>query len=438
MTDAFLLIGLPYLAVFTCVVGCYYRWRTSRYSYSSLSSQFLENKQLLWGSAPWHIGIIGILLGHAVAFCLPEVWNSLMSQRVVLIIVETIGIALAILSIAGLGVLIFRRLTSARIQAVTSTMDIVVVSLLMIQIILGLLTALQYRWGAAWSTGTATPYLWSLVTLRPDISYVADFPMLIKLHIVLAWVLVLILPFTRLVHLLAVPLEYLFRAPQLVIWNTRRRQENAIVAEIKTESRREFIKAAAGITIAGGLISIGAFDKLLNFFKGTPHDETAEVDILAKKLRRLQQTAEERALELERKKNEYIQIATLSELSPTKGKYFIDYAMNPGLVFKGDNGLPILISAKCTHLGCTVGSEVDGQGRILCPCHVSYFDVKTGKPNDEAPAKLPLRHFSWVLMDENGKIILRQNPGKPVEGEITPEVLARGNIYIVKPHEESA
>lgn len=438
MTDAFLLIALPYLAMFTCVVGCFYRWKMSRYTYSSLSSQFLENKQLLWGSAPFHIGIIGVLLGHIVALCFPDVWISLMSRTGVLIAVEILGLALTVLCIAGLGVLIFRRLTSARVQAVTTTMDLVVVSLLMAQVLLGLLVALQYRWGSAWASGTISPYLWSLVTLRPDMSYVAGFPILIKLHMSLAWVLILLLPFSRLVHVLAVPFEYLFRAPQLVIWNTRRRQKHAVAAAIQAESRREFLKGAAGVAIAGVLVSLGASGKLINFFRGPRPDKNADAEILTKKLRRLNQTAEERSLELERMQNEFIQIAKFSELSAKKGKYFTDYAMNPGLAFLGDNGLPLLISAKCTHLGCTVGSEVDSQDRILCPCHVSYFNIKTGIPNAAAPTKVPLPHLGWALMDGAGTILARGNPGGQVEEIPPPEALADSIVYITKPHGESA
>ena len=125
--------------------------------------------------------------------------------------------------------------------------------------------------------------------------------------------------------------------------------------------------------------------------RAAPVAAPAESALLGKKLQRLQQTAEERSLELERQRNAMILVARYAELQENKGRYFIDYLMAPGLAFKGRDGVPIVLSAKCTHLGCTVGSEVDAQGRVLCPCHVSYFSVTTGEPNAGAPAKLPLR-----------------------------------------------
>ena len=105
---------------------------------------FSKTRQLLWGSAPWHIGILVVLLGHLVALFLPGVWSSLLTVPGVLLAVETIGVACSLLAIAGMATLIDRRLTSARVQAVTTTVDLVVVALLLAQVVLGLLTRHQF------------------------------------------------------------------------------------------------------------------------------------------------------------------------------------------------------------------------------------------------------------------------------------------------------
>ena len=63
-----------------------------------------------------------------------------------------------------------------------------------------------------------TPYLWSILKLSPDLSYVAAMPLALKAHIVGAFALVAIFPFTRLVHIVVTPLPYLWRAPQVVRW----------------------------------------------------------------------------------------------------------------------------------------------------------------------------------------------------------------------------
>ncbi|MEI6782008.1 MAG: respiratory nitrate reductase subunit gamma [Verrucomicrobiota bacterium] len=433
MVDAFLFVGLPYLAIVTAVIAGVARARNQRFSMSSRSSQFLEDRQLLWGSAPWHIGILVVLLGHIIAGVVPRVWSSILTVPGALVTTETVGVACSLLAIAGLSMLIYRRVTSARVQAVTTTADLIVVALLMAQIVVGLLSALSFRYGSAWSTGTVVPYFWSLVTLSPDMAYVADFPMLFKLHLIGAWLIILALPFTRLMHLLVVPVHYLWRAPQIVIWNNARRRQQAVAATLQAESRREFLKGAAGVAGATGLLALGVSEKSLNFFKGPQADLEAETALLQKKLQRLQQTAEERQLELERQRTDMILVARYAELADNKGRYFIDYAMAPGLAFKGKDGLPLVISAKCTHLGCTVGSEANADGQILCPCHISYFSIQTGQPNAGAPAKLPLPPLGWALVDSSGKIVASRKPGQAVQGKVDAELLAQCSLYITKP-----
>ena len=105
MTDNLLFIVLPYLALFICIFGSIYRMRTEPFTYSSLSSQFLEGKGLMWGSLPWHVGITVILLAHLIAFLMPGFWQSLMADQRVLMTVESIGFGLALLCLLGLGIL---------------------------------------------------------------------------------------------------------------------------------------------------------------------------------------------------------------------------------------------------------------------------------------------------------------------------------------------
>jgi nitrate reductase gamma subunit len=435
MIDSLLFVAMPYVAVVVCVVASVLRYRSARYTYSAMSSQFLEHQGLRWGSAPWHVGIIVILVGHFVVFFFPGITSSVLSVRPVLIAVEGAGIAFSVLCVVGLLVLILRRLTSARVQAVTSTMDLVVLAVLLAQVVLGLAVAVQYRWGAAWGAGTLAPYLWSLVTLRPDVAFVADMPALVKAHVVGAWVFVALIPFSRLVHMFSIPLGYLARAPQLVVWSNLRRAERALAMKV-ANSRRLFVRGAVATVSGGVLLGAGVLDKLARFFQGPELSEKERAELMESKLARIKATVEQRELELERLKADYIRVGTLEELDEKKGRYFTDYEMRPALAFRGEDGMPLLISAKCTHLGCTVASEVNADGKILCPCHVSWFDVKTGIPDPGSPAKAPLPHLDWVLMDAQGKLVARRTPdgGATVEGA----GLAGSSVYIAKRRGEVA
>ena len=103
-------------------------------------------------------------------------------------------------------------------------MDLVVEILLLAQVVLGLWIAFGYRWGSSWFAADLTPYLWSIFKLNPEIGAVSAMPWVIKLHIVGAFLLVLIIPFSRLVHFLVAPLHYIWRPYQVVIWNWNRKK----------------------------------------------------------------------------------------------------------------------------------------------------------------------------------------------------------------------
>jgi nitrate reductase gamma subunit len=436
MIETFLLVALPYIALVVCVAGTFYRIKTASLTYTALSSQFLESKSLLWGSLPWHIGISLILLGHFLALLFPGPWHALMNHRPFLLTVEVGGMALSFAAIVGLLILIVRRVTSARVQSVTTSMDLFVLALLLAQIVIGLGVAAQYRWGALWSTGTAVPYIWSILLLQPDPQLVADLPILMKAHIVTAWLIIALIPFSRLIHMFALPVHYLMRAPQQVIWTNPRKLESAESAMIEHESRRYFIKGMVGIAAGGALLSVGAMDKVFRFFFGPRLSRREEAEIMATRLKRLQATASQKQLELERQQTNYILVESLSKLNDTKGKYFIDYEMRPALAFKGSNGLPILLSAKCTHLGCTVGNDVT-DGKILCPCHVSFFSIETGQPDANAPAKAPLPKVPWVLMDTKGAIVASCDSAGRISGNTALDAIKNTNVYITKNLEEA-
>ncbi|HYQ48143.1 MAG TPA: respiratory nitrate reductase subunit gamma, partial [Thermodesulfovibrionales bacterium] len=74
------------------------------------------------------------------------------------------------------------------------------------------------RWGYQWYHYTAVPYLYSLLTFHPQIEYVSDFPLLFKLHVAGAFLIIGILPFTKLVHLLYLPVGYLKNPPIIYRW----------------------------------------------------------------------------------------------------------------------------------------------------------------------------------------------------------------------------
>lgn len=219
--DTLLFAIFPYIAVAVALVVTCLRYVNNRFTYSSLSSQFLESKQLFWGSVTWHYGILGILTIHILGFLMPHsllAWNGVPWR---LYILEATGLAMGFLSLWGIGVLIFRRLSQIRIRVVTSPMDLVLLFALLVQVVAGVWTAIFYRWGSSWYATSAVPYLRSLFLFNPNLDLITTLPVMVKVHIVGAFGLVLLLPFTRLVHFLSLPFQYIWRSPQVVVWNQR-------------------------------------------------------------------------------------------------------------------------------------------------------------------------------------------------------------------------
>ncbi|MBE7535995.1 MAG: respiratory nitrate reductase subunit gamma [Anaerolineales bacterium] len=222
MFDNFLFIGFPYTAVAIAIAVTIYRFWFDPYSVSSQSSQFLENRKLFFGSVPWHYGVITILLAHTLALLFPGVWGLFTANQTRLYIVEIIGLAFALMTTVGLVVLFYRRLSNARAHTVTSLWDWVLLVFLLLQVALGFWVAYYYRWGSDWFLHTAAPWLISLLKLQPNITYVTALPFWVKFHFVGGFIIILLLPFTRLVHLLVFPISYLWREHQVVIWNRSR------------------------------------------------------------------------------------------------------------------------------------------------------------------------------------------------------------------------
>ena len=222
--DSVLFVAFPYVAVVLAVLVGIYRYVRDRFSYSSQSSQFLENRALFWGSVAWHYGILIILLAHLLPLLFPDAWAALIAKPVRLYVLEVTGLALAVWAGAGLGVLIVRRMRSPRLAPVTTTMDWVLLAVLLVQVALGFWVALLYRWGSDWYLHTAVPWLASLAKLQPQTQYVTALPWAVKLHMLGGFLVVLLFPFTRLVHVVTVPITYLWRPYQVVIWNRRPRR----------------------------------------------------------------------------------------------------------------------------------------------------------------------------------------------------------------------
>ena len=220
----FLFIALPYIAIVTFVVGSIRRYRATGFKVSSLSSQFLEGRRLYFGSMAFHWGILVVFTGHLVTFLFPTATLAWNSNPVRLIVVEVLAFTFGLSVLVGLTGLLLRRISNPRIESVTSRMDVAIELLILAQVVLGCWIALGYRWGSSWFASDLSPYLWSIVKLNPQTEAVNAMPPVIRAHIVGAFVIIGMIPFTRLMHFLVAPFHYIVRPFQLVMWTWDRKR----------------------------------------------------------------------------------------------------------------------------------------------------------------------------------------------------------------------
>ena len=218
MLNTFIFIVLPYAALALFVFVTPYRYFSSRLTWSAYSTQFLERKSLFWGINPWHYGIIPILAAHFLGIVAPGPIKAFLGNQQTLVALESIGVALGLFALFGCLVLLLRRVNAPMLKNVTFSGDWLLLLLLAVQAATGVYIGIFMRWGSQWYLHAVVPYLWSLLAANPQMEYVADFPLVFKLHAAGAFLIVAVVPFTKLVHLLYNPVPFLTAPPLLYRW----------------------------------------------------------------------------------------------------------------------------------------------------------------------------------------------------------------------------
>ena len=220
MLNTLVFVILPYVALTLVLAVTPYRLFSNRLRWSSYSTQFLERKALYWGINPWHYGIIPVLAAHLFAVIFPETTSRLVGDPTQLLVVEATGLGLGIMALVGSLILLLRRANAPMLNKVTFRADWLALLLLLFQTASGIAVAITNSWGAQWYPATATPYLRSMLMLNPQPEYLIGISTIFTLHVAGAFLLLAVLPFTKLVHLLFLPLDFLKDPPIPYRWHS--------------------------------------------------------------------------------------------------------------------------------------------------------------------------------------------------------------------------
>lgn len=220
----------PYIALSVGIIGSISRYERDPFTWKTSSSQLLRRKQLVAGSILFHLGVLIIFAGHFVGLLTPIwIFDALgISHGAKQLLAVIAGGVAGVSGLVGGLMLFHRRWTDPRIRRTSSNWDILILAMLLAQLVLGLGTifvSLGHLDGhemtkfMSWAQGIFT-------FDSAAASYVADVSMVFKLHLVLGLTIILVFPFTRLVHMLSVPVRYFVRPGYQIVRSRRQTPRN--------------------------------------------------------------------------------------------------------------------------------------------------------------------------------------------------------------------
>ncbi len=208
---------LPYAALAVFAVGTAWRYRSDQYGWGARSTQFLESRVLRFGSTIFHLGVLAAIGGHVLGILVPQSWTAAvgLSDSAYHVLAVAGGVTAGAAVLAGFAALLYRRLRFPRVRVTTTRMDLTVFALLALGIVTGLLATLTNLGDSVAYRETVAPYFRQIFVLDPKPELISGdgVSLIFQIHVVGVWFLYALWPFTRLVHVWSIPVDFLRRSP---------------------------------------------------------------------------------------------------------------------------------------------------------------------------------------------------------------------------------
>lgn len=212
--ELLLWVIIPYLCIATFVGGHVWRYHYDKFGWTTRSSQLYERRLLRWGSPLFHFGILAALGGHVMGLLVPKSWTEAVgiTEGMYHFMAVSLGGIAGIGTVVGLSLLIYRRRTVGPVFSATTKNDKFMYVFLAVTILLGLATTVNSNiLGQHDYRETVAPYFRSIFYLQPQGELMTASTLLFQAHMMSAWLLFAVWPFTRLVHVFSAPLGYVTR-----------------------------------------------------------------------------------------------------------------------------------------------------------------------------------------------------------------------------------
>jgi nitrate reductase gamma subunit len=208
-------LTVPYVAFTSFLLGHLWRYRHDQFGWTTRSSQLYESRLLRLGSPLFHFGLLAVLGGHVLGILIPASWTAAVgvSQSAYHLVAVSLGVLSGIVTVAGLTILLYRRITVPAVRKSTTRIDMIMYTLLSGAIVSGMLNTVGANLvgGGYDYRATVSPWFRSLFSIVPQPQLMAGAPISFQIHNLVVLTLLGVWPYTRLVHVFSAPLGYLTR-----------------------------------------------------------------------------------------------------------------------------------------------------------------------------------------------------------------------------------
>lgn len=206
---------VPYVALTSFVLGHLWRYRHDQFGWTTRSSQVYESRLLRLGSPLFHFGLLAVIGGHVMGILVPASWTAAVgiTDGMYHFVSVTAGTLAGVATVAGIAILLYRRVTVSAVRKATTLNDKMMYLLLAAAIATGMVNTVgdNLIGGGYDYRSTVAPWFRSLFTVNPQPELMVGTPLSFQVHNIVVLTLLAVWPYTRLVHVFSAPVGYLVR-----------------------------------------------------------------------------------------------------------------------------------------------------------------------------------------------------------------------------------
>jgi nitrate reductase gamma subunit len=203
----------PHIAFAVFWFGLITRFVVANKSIQAKSTQILAKDGVRKGNNLFHYGIIIVFFGHFTLFLPEEVYHLVMSTETKRMIAIIFGTTFGVVTFVGMLILLRRRIINERVRFASSFHDYFILTLLFVEAGIGLASVVQTASTTVVEYSALGEWAQKIITFQPDAgAIIAGHSVLYKTHFTIGLIIFMIFPYTKLMHILVLPIAYFFRS----------------------------------------------------------------------------------------------------------------------------------------------------------------------------------------------------------------------------------